>query len=184
MKAKCPNCNARYDYEEADGGQSITCECGVNVFLEPPPPPPPVAPPIAKPMAPPPPKESLCDQCLTPVPVRYPWQGRNLCGACYRVQSAADEERKTAKKAVEEVPDFTALRMVAGLIRVVGVLSCIGGFFVMMSAAGNGFDYAIAGVGVIVSGLIQLAAGEALECLRMMTINSYHIRQQTKKASE
>lgn len=200
LKTRCGKCGASYQYDEPDVGSAITCDCGEKVSLPPKPvkaKPESVKPLVedAKPAAVPEPKSRMCPGCGKPTGIASWDLLAGMCTECAEEsRAAAKAKRRAEAEAVKQgiaLPTFGMLATLAGILRVVGILAMVLGTIALLlgifrlveergTSGGSAAELMWAGGGLLFSGLIQAAAGEALECLRVMTVNSFHIRNEIK----
>ncbi|HUO07647.1 MAG TPA: hypothetical protein VM008_05060 [Phycisphaerae bacterium] len=136
-----------------------------------------------------------CSRCGTAIPeteVAHVHADKIYCAKCL----AAVKEGRPESPPFDyhcrpvPVPDYAALRIIAGLLSVTGLLEIILAIlFGVVNLGGGSEDQRISVSAAIViiisgvlSGLVILGIGQLLECVRDATINSFHIRNQTLSA--
>jgi len=111
-----------------------------------------------------------CQRCAIEMKEGTLWQGKAVCHSCFREMASGATFHPAG------VPSFISLNIVGATLRVSGVLSLVAG--IAMALSGN---FGQAGIS-LAAGVFLFGVGEGLECLRMITINSFLLKAEMQKA--
>ncbi len=182
LQIKCPGCATKYEYDETESGQQISCDCGTTLSLTAPPP------------------ERKCERCGKLVQegsdsaICYRCEDRDMKEARERVKQAVITKKhveNVLKKEKERAaladmaappsrPSYGFAKFVSGICSVLGAVSAIGAIFGMLVGASGVAETSIE----FILGLGMMGAGEIICCTRDIAINSAISRDFLQKISE
>lgn len=146
----------------------------------------------------------MCGGCGKEIPdteTPFIWKDETLCRKCWNevmtkhmpdlnappapAPPSVYDPPKQKTFAVIDSPRYAAILVISTFMQALGILELLLGVVLVVLAVQSDAPTASASVAMavslIVSGVIAIAIGQAIACLRDMAINSFYIRNQTAK---